>query len=96
MYRRTTNAGTAKGYSEWPLMELLIVHNTRFVIFVHGDGMDSSCASEVCPEGNFYTFDHFQQTNWNNETCNLQSEVFDPDINFFLMNQDNGGDNALD
>jgi hypothetical protein len=28
--------------------------------------MDSSCASVVCPEGMFYTFDHFQQTNWNN------------------------------
>ncbi len=44
----------------------------------------------------FYTFDHFQQTNWNDETCNSQSEVYDPNIDFFLMNQDNGGDDALD
>ncbi len=58
--------------------------------------MDSSCASVACPEGFFYTFDHFQQTNWNDENCNSQSEVFDPNINFFLVNQDNGRDDALD
>jgi hypothetical protein len=48
--------------------------------------MDSCCASAVCPEGFFYTFDHFQQTNWNKGTCNLQSKVFDPNVDFFLMN----------
>ena len=37
-------------------------------------------------EGMFYTFDHFQETNWNDDTCNSQSEVFNPDVNFFLMN----------
>jgi hypothetical protein len=58
----------------------------RLVIFVHGNGMDSSCASVVCPEGMFYTFDHFQQMNWNNNTCNSQSKVFNPNIDFFLMN----------
>jgi hypothetical protein len=60
--------------------------NTCIIIFVYGDGMDSSCASMVCQEGFFYTFNHFQQTNWNNETCDLQSKVFDPNVNFFLMN----------
>jgi hypothetical protein len=53
VYRRITNAGAAGGYSEWPTMELLIVHNTRFIAFVHGDGMDFSCTSMVCPEGFF-------------------------------------------
>ncbi len=48
--------------------------------------MDSSCASVVFPEGMFYAFDHFQQTNWNDNTCNSQSEVFDPNVDFFLMN----------
>jgi hypothetical protein len=48
--------------------------------------MDSSCASVVCPEGMFYTFDHFQEMNWNDDTCDSQSEVFDPDVDLFLMN----------
>jgi hypothetical protein len=50
MYRRITDAGTAGGYSEWPTMELLIIHDTRFIIFVHGGSMDSSCTSVVGPE----------------------------------------------
>jgi hypothetical protein len=68
VYRRSADAA-ASGEYEWPTLESLIVDNTRLVIFTHGDGMDSSCASVVCPEGMFYTFDHFQETNWNDDTC---------------------------
>jgi hypothetical protein len=53
VYRRTTNAGPTGRYYEWPTMEMRIVNNIRLVIFAHGDGMDSSCASVVCPEGFF-------------------------------------------
>ncbi len=63
----------------WPMT------NTRLIIFSHRGGMDSSCASMVYPKGFFYTFDHLQQTNWNEETCNLQSKVFDPNVNFFAV-----------
>jgi hypothetical protein len=85
IYRRSADA-TASGEYEWPTLESLILDNMRLVIFVHGNGMDSSCASVVCPEGMFYTLNHFQETNWNNDTCDSQSEVFDPDVDFFLMN----------
>jgi hypothetical protein len=71
---------------KWPTLESLIVDNTCLVIFAHGNGMDSSCASVVCPEGMLYTFDHFQETNWNDNTCNLRSKVFNPDVDLFLMN----------
>jgi hypothetical protein len=70
IYRRSTDIGASCKY-EWPTLDLLIVYNMHLVIFAHSNGMDTSCASVVCPEGMFYTFDHFQQTNWNDNTCNL-------------------------
>jgi hypothetical protein len=85
IYRRSADAA-ASGEYEWPTLESLIIDNTRLVIFMHGDGMDSSCASRVCPEGMFYTFDHFQETNWNDDMCNSRSEVFNSDVELFLMN----------
>lgn len=88
-YRRTASADAdadAAEYYEWPTMESLIAANTRLVMFAHGDGMDDSCATVACPEGMFYMFDHFEQTNWNDATCEAQSESFDSRIDFFLMN----------
>ncbi len=67
IYRRSTDAGASCKY-RWPTLESLIVNNTCLVIFAHGNGMDSSCASVVCREEMFYTFDHFQQTNWNDNS----------------------------
>jgi hypothetical protein len=49
VYRNSADAA-ASGEYEWPTLESLIVNKTRLVIFAHGDGMDSSCASMVCPE----------------------------------------------
>ncbi len=85
IYRRSADAA-ASGKYEWPMLESLIIDNMRLVIFAHSNGMDSSCAFMVCPDGMFYTFDHFQETNWNNGTCDSRSEVFDPDVDLFLMN----------
>jgi hypothetical protein len=88
-YRRTASADAdadAAEYYEWPTMESLIAANTRLVMFAHGDGMDDSCAAVACPVGMFYMFDHFEQTNWNDATCEAQSESFDSSIDFFLMN----------
>lgn len=48
--------------TEWPTMQSLIDANTRVILFAHGDDMES-CASSSCPEGIFYTFDHFEQVN---------------------------------
>ncbi len=75
VYRRSVDAA-ASGKYEWPTLESLIVDNTHLVFFAHGNGMDSSCASVVCPEGMFYTFNHFQETNWNDDTCDSRSKVF--------------------
>jgi hypothetical protein len=69
VYRRSTDASASCKY-RWPTLESLIVNNTCLVIFAHGNGMDSSCASVVCREEMFYTFDHFQQTNWNDNSYN--------------------------
>ena len=75
VYRRTASADAdAAEYYEWPTMESLIAANTRLVMFAHGDGMDDSCATVACPEGMFYMFDQFEQTNWNDATCEAQSE----------------------
>jgi len=70
---------------EWPTMQSLIDANTRLLLFAHGDGIDSSCTEIDCPEGIYYTFDHFQQTNWNDDTCDVKGNEREG-IGFFLMN----------
>ncbi|KAL3809381.1 hypothetical protein ACHAXA_007457 [Cyclostephanos tholiformis] len=84
VYRRASS-GNATEYYEWPTLQSLIDANTRLIIFAHGDGMES-CASGGCPEGFFYTYDHFEQTFWNDATCDVQGTDFDSNIDFFLMN----------
>jgi len=71
--------------TEWPTMQSLIDSDTRLVLFAHGDGMES-CKKMACPEGIFYTFDHFQQTNWNDDTCNIKGNAPRQGTGFFLMN----------
>ncbi|KAL3779304.1 hypothetical protein ACHAW5_006470 [Stephanodiscus triporus] len=83
-YVYTRSEGTATG--EWPTLQSLIDANTRLIIFAHGDGMDYCCESDTCPEGMFYTYDHIEQTNWNDATCDVMGEDFDSKIDFFLMN----------
>lgn len=70
---------------EWPTMQSLIDANTRLLIFAHGDAIDASCSNINCPEGIFYTFDHFQQTNWNDDTCDVKGNARDG-LGYFLMN----------
>lgn len=72
---------------EWPTMQSLIDANTRLLLFAHGDGM-KSCTQIRCPEGIFYTFDHFQETDWNDvATCQLRGDAEPWDRRgFFLMN----------
>ena len=71
--------------TEWPTMQSLIDADTRLILFAHGDGMES-CRTMACPEGIFYTFDHFQQTNWNDDTCNIKGNAPRQGTGFFLMN----------
>jgi hypothetical protein len=84
VYRRSSTNNTGE-YYEWPTLQSLIDANTRLIIFAHGDGIDS-CASGGCPEGFFHTYDHFEQTFWNDATCDVQGTDFDANIDFFLMN----------
>lgn len=70
---------------DWPTMQQLIDANKRLLIFAHGDGINESCTTGSCPDGIFYKFDHFTQTNWNDETCDIKGN--DPEVlDFFLMN----------
>lgn len=72
--------------TEWPTMQSLIDYDTRLILFAHGDGMES-CTQMACPEGIFYKFDHFQQTNWNDvNTCDVKGNAPRQDGGFFLMN----------
>jgi len=71
--------------SEWPTLQSLIDANSRLLLFAHGDGMES-CTTMSCPEGLFYTYDHFQQTNWNDNTCNLKGNPTPSERGFLLMN----------
>mmetsp|Transcript_5961 Transcript_5961/g.9219 ORF Transcript_5961/g.9219 Transcript_5961/m.9219 type:complete len:365 (-) Transcript_5961:395-1489(-) len=74
--------------STWPTFQQLISANRRLILFAHNGGM-ASCETQTCPEGIFYTFDHFSQTNWNDgNTCVLRgSDTKVPDEHgFFLMN----------
>lgn len=50
------NNGTV---TEWPTFQQLIDANRRLILFAHGDGM-ASCKETTCPEGIFYTYDHFR------------------------------------
>lgn len=70
--------------NDWPTMRQLIDANTRVLLFAHGDGMES-CTSMNCPEGIFYTYDHFEQTNWNDDTCDIAGTKYEG-REFFLMN----------
>jgi len=69
---------------EWPTMQSLIDANSRLLIFAHGDGMES-CDTMTCPEGVFYTYDHFEQTDWNDDTCDIIGNKKEG-MGFFLMN----------
>merc|ERR1712194_699361 len=76
---RTTSA------TAWPTMQSLIDDDTRLILFAHGDGMQS-CTNMACPVGLFYTFDHFKQTNWNDDTCDVKGTAPRQEMAFFLMN----------
>mmetsp|Transcript_12021 Transcript_12021/g.24257 ORF Transcript_12021/g.24257 Transcript_12021/m.24257 type:complete len:366 (+) Transcript_12021:114-1211(+) len=83
--RDEENDGTV---TTWPTLQQLISSNRRLLLFAHNGGMES-CATSTCPEGIFYTYDHFSQTNWNDgDTCELRGSVDTiPDKHgFFLMN----------
>jgi hypothetical protein len=54
--RDVENNGTV---TNWPTFQQLINANRRLLIFAHNDGM-GSCATQTCPEGFFYTYDHFR------------------------------------
>lgn len=69
---------------DWPTMQELINANARLLIFAHGDGMES-CVNSDCPQGIFYTYDHFEQTDWNDNTCNIKGTQYSG-RKFFLMN----------
>lgn len=69
---------------KWPTLQQLIDDNTRLLIFAHGDGIES-CQDFNCPEGILYTFDHWTQTNWNDDTCDIKGSDIEPKT-FFLMN----------
>jgi hypothetical protein len=95
IYRRetaTSSSNTATttrtyGYYNWPTMQSLIDANTRLIIFAHGDGMEScSTSSDSCPEGIFSTDSHFEQTNWNDQSCTIKGSTFDTNIDYVLMN----------
>ena len=79
VYSATTSADF-----KWPTMQSLIDADTRLLIFAHGDGIES-CYQSTCPDGIFYTFDHFQQTNWDgqDDTCDILGTERP---GFFLMN----------
>ena len=83
----STSTTTPTYYYNWPMMQSLIDanSNTRLIIFAHGDGM-ITCTSGTCPEGMFFTYDHFEQTNWNDKTCTAKGETFDTSIDFYLTN----------
>ncbi|KAL7536716.1 hypothetical protein ACHAXR_007357 [Thalassiosira sp. AJA248-18] len=72
--------------TEWPTMQALIDVDARLLLFAHGDGMES-CSIMDCPEGIFYTFDHFQQTDYNDgdTSCDVTGTKRDG-MGFFLMN----------
>ena len=74
----------ASNTNEWPTMQQLIDDDLRLLLFAHGDGMQS-CYNTDCPEGIFYTYDHMEQTDWNDDTCAIKNEK-DYDYPFFLMN----------
>ena len=78
---------TEKGGESWPTIQQMIDSNKRLLLFAHGDGIES-CYIEgaTCPEGIFYTFDHFEQTNWNDETCDIKGVPRAEPMDFFLMN----------
>ena len=59
-YAYKPNSTTSSITTEWPTMQSLIDANTRVILFAHGDGMES-CATSSCPEGIFYTYDHFEE-----------------------------------
>ena len=69
---------------QWPTMQQLIDSNNRLILFAHKDGMES-CAISNCPEGIFYKYDHFEQTNWNDYTCDIKGTERE-EMDFFLMN----------
>ena len=74
---------------EWPTMQTLIDTGARALVFAHGDGMDQSCTATNCPEGIMYTFDHFEQTEWNGEAAPTGCDVIGTEReaqSFFLMN----------
>ena len=83
--RGLKNDGTV---TSWPTFQQLINSNRRLLLFAHDGGM-GSCEKQTCPEGIFYTFDHFSQTNWNDDTCDLRgndnTDVLD-NRGFFMMN----------
>ena len=70
---------------DWPTMQNLINSNQRLLLFAHGDGIDSTCDGTTCPEGIFYTYDHFKQTDWNDDTCRIKGTDRE-NAAFFLMN----------
>lgn len=73
--------------SVWPTMQSLIDADFRLLLFAHGDGIDASCSKIDCPKGISYTYDHFQETDWNDDTCDVKgSNGYRDNMGFFLMN----------
>jgi hypothetical protein len=54
--RDVENDGTV---TNWPTFQQLISANRRLLVFAHNDGLES-CEMSQCPEGIFYTYDHFR------------------------------------
>ena len=77
-------ASTAPTPDTWPTLQQLIDANTRILLFAHGDQMQS-CSTMTCPEGIFYTYDHFAQTVVE-DTTNCDSTEDRANYSFFLMN----------
>lgn len=77
---------------EWPTMQTLIDANERLLLLAHGGGMQS-CQTDKCPDI-LYTYDYVQQTNWNDDTCDIKGNSKE-DRGFFLMNHWMNNDASL-
>lgn len=68
---------------EWPTMQTLIDANERLLLLAHGGEMQS-CQTDKCPDI-LYKYDYIQQTNWNDDTCDIMGNSKE-DRGFFMMN----------
>lgn len=67
----------------WPTLRSLIDSDRRLILMAHGDGVESCPDGPDCPLV-LYTYDYLKQTNWNDDTCDVQGG--EKDRPFFLMN----------